>query len=182
MTGGDPSRQLPITRNEGVLGSSPGVGSRHLQGFSGVDRCLSEGLRGPPEVYVSEVLRERGQFCRLFPYDSLSETYPAVVLSSHPESPPVEIDPKSSSEGIALRLLALAVVNSPAPSFAPRSNLPQREGRRPPTYHGLRSATGRNPRQRFWLDFAVVGVAPFATRCYWLRPLGSINAPSLVLL
>jgi hypothetical protein len=32
MTGDDWSRQLPITRNEGVPGSSPGVGSCHLQG------------------------------------------------------------------------------------------------------------------------------------------------------
>jgi hypothetical protein len=35
-----------------------------------------------------------------FPCDSARETFPAVVLSSHPESPPVEIDPKSSSEVI----------------------------------------------------------------------------------
>jgi hypothetical protein len=31
VTGGDSSRQLPITRNEGVPGSSPGVGSPDLQ-------------------------------------------------------------------------------------------------------------------------------------------------------
>jgi hypothetical protein len=30
MTGGDSSRQLPITRNEGVPGSSPGVGFRSI--------------------------------------------------------------------------------------------------------------------------------------------------------
>jgi hypothetical protein len=33
VTGGDSSRQLPITRNEGVPGSSPGVGFSRLQGF-----------------------------------------------------------------------------------------------------------------------------------------------------
>jgi hypothetical protein len=31
-----------------------------LQGFSGLDRGLSEGLRGLPEVYVTEVLRGKG--------------------------------------------------------------------------------------------------------------------------
>ena len=30
VTGGDSSRQLPITRNEGVPGSSPGVGFRPI--------------------------------------------------------------------------------------------------------------------------------------------------------
>src|SRR5215218_10493341 len=38
-------------------------------------------------------------------------------------------------------------------------------------------AIGRNPRQRFWLVFAVFGACSFATGCHWLPPLGSINAP-----
>src|SRR5687768_17336753 len=49
--------------------------------------------------------------------------------------------------------------------------------RRPPPYHQGSAATGRNPRQRFWLVSAVFGVFRFATGCQWLRPLGSINAP-----
>ena len=50
--------------------------------------------------------------------------------------------------------------------------------RRPPPYHALRSATGRNPRQRFWLVSAVCRTFSVATGCHRLRPLGSINAPS----
>jgi hypothetical protein len=51
--------------------------------------------------------------------------------------------------------------------------------RRPPPYHGLRSATRRNPRQRSWPDFAVFAAVALAAGCQRLRPLGSINAPSL---
>jgi hypothetical protein len=47
-------------------------------------------------------------------------------------------------------------------------------------YHGTSQATGRNPRQRFWLDFAVFGAAPVATDCQRLQPRGSIKAPSSV--
>jgi hypothetical protein len=54
----------------------------------------------------------------------------------------------------------------------------QDSNRRPPPFHALRSATGRNRRQRFWLVRAVFGARAFATGCHWLRPLGSINAPS----
>lgn len=43
--------------------------------------------------------------------------------------------------------------------------------------HALRSATGRNPRQRFPPVRAVFGAVSFATGCHGLRPLGSINAP-----
>ena len=50
--------------------------------------------------------------------------------------------------------------------------------RRPSPYHALRPATGRNQRQRFWHVGAVFGARAFATGCHWLRPLGSINAPS----
>src|SRR5687767_7590880 len=50
--------------------------------------------------------------------------------------------------------------------------------RRPPPYHVIQSATGRNRWQRFWLVRAVFAAFPFATGCHWLRPLGSINAPS----
>jgi hypothetical protein len=50
--------------------------------------------------------------------------------------------------------------------------------RRPPPYHALRTATGRNPRQRFRLVSALFRLGAFATGCHWLRPLGSINAPS----
>ena len=46
------------------------------------------------------------------------------------------------------------------------------------TYHALRTATGRNPRQRFWLVSALFRLGAFATGCHWLRPLGSIIAPS----
>jgi hypothetical protein len=67
VTGADWSGHRSIPRNEGVPGSSPGVGCLDLQGFLTLDRGLSEGLRGPPEVYVSEVLPGRGHFCRRFP-------------------------------------------------------------------------------------------------------------------
>jgi hypothetical protein len=50
--------------------------------------------------------------------------------------------------------------------------------RRPPPYHFGVTATGRNPPQRFRLDFAALGAAAFANGCHWLRPLGSTNAPS----
>jgi hypothetical protein len=50
--------------------------------------------------------------------------------------------------------------------------------RRPPPYHIAVSATGRNPRQRFWLVSALFSLGAFATVCRWLRPLGSTNAPS----
>jgi hypothetical protein len=49
-----------------------------------------------------------------------------------------------------------------------------------PPYHADPAATGRNRWQRFWRDSAVFGAVLFATDCHWLRPLGSINAPSLV--
>jgi hypothetical protein len=46
LTGGDTTRRLPITRNEGVPGSSPGVGSRPvLQGLSPEQTTLSAGFR-----------------------------------------------------------------------------------------------------------------------------------------
>jgi hypothetical protein len=48
-----------------------------------------------------------------------------------------------------------------------------------PPYHAPRSATGRNPWQRFWLVRAVFGAIPFATGCHRLRPLCSINVPCL---
>src|SRR5919201_6281017 len=40
-----------------------------------------------------------------------------------------------------------------------------------PPYHALRSATGRNRRQRFWLILAVYEPVRFATGCHRLRPL-----------
>ena len=49
--------------------------------------------------------------------------------------------------------------------------------RRPPPYHGTTQATGRNPRQRFSLVWAVLEAVPFASDCHGLRPLGSIKAP-----
>jgi hypothetical protein len=58
--------------------------------------------------------------------------------------------------------------------FKPSSGL---EPETPP-YHALRSATGRNRWQRFWLIRAVSEARAFATGCHWLRPLGSMNAPS----
>src|ERR671934_1082897 len=45
-----------------------------------------------------------------------------------------------------------------------------------PPYHALRSATGRNRRQRFGRDFAVFAAARFATACHGLQPRGSIKA------
>jgi hypothetical protein len=50
-----------------------------------------------------------------------------------------------------------------------------------PPHHALGLATSRNPRQRFWLIRAILGPSQFATSCHQLRPLGSINAPSLTL-
>jgi hypothetical protein len=50
--------------------------------------------------------------------------------------------------------------------------------RRPPPYHVLPSATGRNPRQRFWLVLAASAPIRFATDCHRLQPRGSIKAPS----
>jgi hypothetical protein len=44
---------------------------------------------------------KEADFAGFFQYDSLSEMSPAVVLSSHPESPPVEIDPKAVVKGSA---------------------------------------------------------------------------------
>jgi hypothetical protein len=52
--------------------------------------------------------------------------------------------------------------------------------RRPPPYHGTSHATGRNPRQRFWLIFAVLATAWLAAECHRLQPRGSIKAPSSV--
>jgi hypothetical protein len=49
-----------------------------------------------------------------------------------------------------------------------------------PPYHGTTQATGRNPRQRFSLVWAVLEAVPFASDCHELRPLGSIKAPRLV--
>jgi hypothetical protein len=50
--------------------------------------------------------------------------------------------------------------------------------RRPPPVLALRPATGRNRWQRFWLVRADFGARAFAAGCHWLRPLGSIKAPS----
>jgi hypothetical protein len=52
--------------------------------------------------------------------------------------------------------------------------------RRPPPYHALLTATGRNRRQRFWLVYAVSERVRFATRCHRLQPRGSKRAPSSV--
>jgi hypothetical protein len=52
--------------------------------------------------------------------------------------------------------------------------------RRPPPYHGTTQATGRNPRQRFSLGWAVLEAVPFASDCHGLRPLGSTKAPRFV--
>jgi hypothetical protein len=52
--------------------------------------------------------------------------------------------------------------------------------RRPPPYHALQPATGRNLRQRFSLDLAVLGPGRFARGCDRLQPRGSIKAPSFV--
>jgi hypothetical protein len=52
--------------------------------------------------------------------------------------------------------------------------------RRPPPYHALPAATGRNQRQRFWLVLGASGSRRFATGCHRLQPRGSIKAPSLV--
>jgi hypothetical protein len=52
--------------------------------------------------------------------------------------------------------------------------------RRPPPYHALLPATGRNRWQRFPRVRAIFSAFPFATSCHWLRPLCSINAPFAV--
>jgi hypothetical protein len=52
--------------------------------------------------------------------------------------------------------------------------------RRPPPYHALRAAPGRNPRQRFWHDLAPVADTRLAADCHCLQPRGSIKAPSSV--
>src|SRR2546428_7544674 len=41
----------------------------------------------------------------------------------------------------------------------------------------LTIATGRNPRQRFWLIFVVFEAEQFAADCHRLQPRGSIKAP-----
>jgi hypothetical protein len=51
---------------------------------------------------------------------------------------------------------------------------------RPPPYHALRAATGRNPGQRFWRVFAASVLRLLAAGCHRLQPLGSIKAPSSV--
>jgi hypothetical protein len=63
-----------------------------------------------------------------------------------------------------------------------RAFLKPSDGREPstPSYHGTTQATGRNPRQRFSLVWAVLEAVPFASDCHGLRPLGSIKAPRLV--
>jgi hypothetical protein len=61
----------------------------------------------------------------------------------------------------------------------PRSPLTD-SNRRPPPYHALVAATGRNRRQRFWLVFAVSPAGRFASGCDRLQPRGSIKAPSAV--
>src|SRR5438309_8190962 len=68
-------------------------------------------------------------------------------------------------------------VDRPPPSQG--GDLPQRvaaHGRRP-AYHVLRSATGRNPGQRFWLVFAASARIRFAADCHGLQPRGSTKAP-----
>jgi hypothetical protein len=52
---------------------------------------------------------------------------------------------------------------------------------RPSPYHAIQAATGRNPRQRFWLVSALFAPQRFATGCHWLQPPGCIRAPSGVL-
>ena len=49
-----------------------------------------------------------------------------------------------------------------------------------PSLRCIPAATGRNPRQRFSPIWAVFAAAPFASGCHRLRPLGSINAPSVI--
>lgn len=61
-----------------------------------------------------------------------------------------------------------------------RSPLPD-SNRRPPPYHALVAATGRNRRQGSWLVFAASAPNRFATDGHRLRPRGSIKAPSFVL-
>src|SRR5438105_8059133 len=46
--------------------------------------------------------------------------------------------------------------------------------------YALASATGRNPRQRFWLVSATSALSRLAADCHRLQPRGSIKAPSLV--
>jgi hypothetical protein len=50
---------------------------------------------------------------------------------------------------------------------------------RPPPHHALQAATGGNPWQRLRLVSVAMAPGRCAADCLWLRPLGSIKAPSL---
>jgi hypothetical protein len=87
-------------RNEGVPGSSPGVGFSDLQGFSVWTGALMKGSGVYQRSTLVKGSGERANFAGCFSCDSVRETFPAVVISSHPQSPRVQIDPISGSEGI----------------------------------------------------------------------------------
>jgi hypothetical protein len=68
MTGGDSSRQLPITRNEGVPGSNPGVGSPDLQGKSAwLPAVAGVRLEHTPANVCSRSLDQKCLFAGSFP-------------------------------------------------------------------------------------------------------------------
>jgi hypothetical protein len=52
--------------------------------------------------------------------------------------------------------------------------------RRPPPYHAIVAATGRNRRQRFRLILRFSGAGHLRAGCHRLQPRGSIKAPSFV--
>ncbi len=65
VTGGDSRRQLPITRNEGVPGSSPGVGFPH--GDRVRTAIANDGLPAHEiKAHTLEKFDRHGKYCRIF--------------------------------------------------------------------------------------------------------------------
>jgi hypothetical protein len=102
VTHGDSSRQLPITRNEGVPGSSPGVGFPRFAGIFWSDRGLSEGVEGSTRGLPSEVLNGKQAVLQAF---LLTKTRAGTVRSlssrvrsSRLQSVRVQTDPRCQSE------------------------------------------------------------------------------------
>jgi hypothetical protein len=63
------------------------------QVFSALTWCRSEGFRGPPEVYLGEVLKEKSSFAGLFRRQRADETPVEIVISSHSECPQSGLTP-----------------------------------------------------------------------------------------
>jgi hypothetical protein len=87
-----------------------------------------------------------------------------------PESAPSTSTLENLQSGRVKKAPACGAFASPLPD----------SNRRPPPYHVLLAATGRNPRPRFWVTSAVFEAGRFAAGCHPLQPRGSIKAPSSV--